>query len=66
VTGEPFSAYAALLLTPCRVNFFQKVQKLCQLAYPFKFSVNDYDIRAFNEQNVPNTFIPGLKVNDNK
>src|SRR5581483_1461355 len=28
VTGEPFSAYAALLLTPCRVNFFQKVQNI--------------------------------------
>jgi RHS repeat-associated protein len=32
----------------------------------FTFSVGDYAIQDFNEQNVPNKFVNGLTVNDNK
>jgi hypothetical protein len=49
--------------------FYEKLfnaYQLGQTSYPFSFSVNDYPIQRFNEQNVPNTFSPNLIVNDNE
>lgn len=51
------------------MHFYQKLFKAYkkgQKSYTFTFSVKDYKITGFNEQNVPNTFDPGLIVNDNK
>jgi hypothetical protein len=62
-------SYADIYANVAGLQFYQKLSaayKKGQDAYPFSFSVKDYKLRGFNEQNVPNAFGRGLKVNDNK